>query len=83
MDTALTSAYKGVVSLVDHKGKEPARCLDIGTGVSTFIQLSPSGMQALPGLPFIFRSSARLARGRDGGGTHRVHEPLLRATSPG
>ncbi|KAI0748386.1 hypothetical protein C8Q80DRAFT_1344601 [Daedaleopsis nitida] len=32
MDTALTSAYKGVVSLVDHKGKEPARCLDIGTG---------------------------------------------------
>ena len=33
MDTALTSAYKGVVSLVDHKGKEPARCLDLGTGV--------------------------------------------------
>ncbi len=50
MDTALTSAYKGVVSLVDHKGKEPARCLDLGTGVSTFIQLSPSGMHALPGL---------------------------------
>ena len=36
MDTALTSAYKGVVSLVDHKGKEPARCLDIGTGVRTY-----------------------------------------------
>lgn len=35
MDSALTSQYKGVVSLVDHKGKEPARCLDIGTGVRT------------------------------------------------
>lgn len=33
MDTALTSAYKGAVSLVDHKGKEPARSLDLGTGV--------------------------------------------------
>lgn len=36
MDNALTSQYKGVVSLVDHKGKEPARCLDIGTGVRSF-----------------------------------------------
>lgn len=33
MDTALTSGYQGAVSLVDHKGEEPARCLDIGTGV--------------------------------------------------
>lgn len=33
MDTALTSSYQGAVSLVDHKGEEPARCLDIGTGV--------------------------------------------------
>ncbi|EJF66251.1 hypothetical protein DICSQDRAFT_165948 [Dichomitus squalens LYAD-421 SS1] len=37
MDTALTSAFKGVVSLVDHKGKEPARCLDIGTGLGLWI----------------------------------------------
>ncbi len=42
MDTALTSAYKGTVSLVDHKGKEPARCLDIGTGVSVVVTITPS-----------------------------------------
>ncbi|KAI0707807.1 hypothetical protein C8Q76DRAFT_628262 [Earliella scabrosa] len=40
MDTALTSAYKGVVSLVDHKGKEPARCLDIGTGLGLWVTKS-------------------------------------------
>ncbi|RDX46898.1 hypothetical protein OH76DRAFT_1406497 [Lentinus brumalis] len=40
MDTALTSAYKGVVSLVDHKGKEPARCLDIGTGLGLWVTQS-------------------------------------------
>ncbi|KAI0807654.1 hypothetical protein C8Q74DRAFT_1363141 [Fomes fomentarius] len=40
MDTALTSAYKGAVSLVDHKGKEPARCLDIGTGLGLWVTQS-------------------------------------------
>ena len=64
MDTALTSAYKGAVSLVNHKGKEPARCLDIGTGVSSVIQLSPSSMPATPGPFFHFLNS--LAR------SHRV-----------
>ncbi|PIL24402.1 hypothetical protein GSI_14155 [Ganoderma sinense ZZ0214-1] len=37
MDNALTSQFKGVVSLVDHKGKEPARCLDIGTGLGLWV----------------------------------------------
>ncbi|KAI0823568.1 hypothetical protein BC628DRAFT_1383861 [Trametes gibbosa] len=37
MDTSVVSGYKGVVSLVDHKGKEPARCLDIGTGLGLWV----------------------------------------------
>ncbi|KAI0636518.1 hypothetical protein C8Q77DRAFT_1154455 [Trametes polyzona] len=40
MDTALTSGYQGVVSLVDHKGKEPERCLDIGTGLGLWVMQS-------------------------------------------
>ncbi|KAI0371662.1 hypothetical protein BV20DRAFT_992578 [Pilatotrama ljubarskyi] len=40
MDTALVSGYQGVVSLVDHKGKEPARCLDIGTGLGLWVTQS-------------------------------------------
>ncbi|KAI0780464.1 hypothetical protein BD413DRAFT_463145 [Trametes elegans] len=40
MDTALVSGYQGAVSLVDHKGKEPARCLDLGTGLGLWVMQS-------------------------------------------